>query len=215
MTFTEKLNTCREEFEKMPGVTVIHEVDGFKPVYMTSNGLELLGLTLEELIAIKEDYKLLFFNKDFIVEFLNSLEGMIAREGIHQTFSFFHQVKISGKFKWYAASLMVFQIDHTFSPTHIITYAIPLEDFHWITKAERLLEETNFARENLDRFTTLSKRELQVLSLAAYGNKTNEMADSLNITANTVNSHLKSIKKKLGCKSSFELSEFARAYDLL
>ncbi|WP_324721065.1 helix-turn-helix transcriptional regulator [Salinimicrobium sp. HB62] len=215
MNFIEELDTCREEFEKMPGVTVIHELDGFKPLFMTSNGLDLLGLTLEELIAIKEDYQLLFFNQDFMGDYLKSLRSLIEREGIHETFSFFHQVKIEGKFRWYAASLKVFKVDHNFSPTHTITYAVPLEDFHWITKAERLLEETNFGRDKLEKFTTLSKRELQVLALAAKGNRTAEMASSLKISADTVNSHLKSIRKKLDCKSSFELTEYARAYDLL
>ena len=215
VTAEEKIEAYREEFEKMPGVTVIHELDGFKPVFMTSNGLALLGLTLDELVAIKEDYQLLFFNQDFMGDYVSSLRSLIEREGIHETFSFFHQVKIHGEFRWYAASLKVFQIDRNFSPTHTITYAVPLEDFQWVTKAERLLDETNFARENLDKFTALTKRELQVLALAAQGIKTTEMADSLKISADTVNSHLKSIKKKLDCKTSFELTEYARAYDLL
>ncbi|MHA6281023.1 helix-turn-helix transcriptional regulator [Salinimicrobium sp. CAU 1759] len=215
MNFKEKISTYREEFEKMPGVTVIHELDGFKPIFMTSNGLELLGLTLEELIAVKENYQLLFFNQDFIGDYVSSLRSLIEREGIHETFSFFHQVKIQGEFRWYSASLKVFQIDNNFTPTHTITYAVPLEDFHWITKAERLLDESNFARENLDKFTSLSTRELQILALAAQGNRTSEMADTLKISADTINSHLKSIRKKLNCKSSFELTEFARAYDLL
>ena len=61
MTVEEKISTFSEEFEKLPGITVINEIEGFKPLFMTSNGLELLGLTLNELIATKENYQNLFF----------------------------------------------------------------------------------------------------------------------------------------------------------
>ncbi len=216
MTFEEKLHTYSQEFEKMPGVTVIHDLDGFKPVYMTKNGLDLLGLSLEELISIKEDYQKLFFNRDFMEDFLQELRSMIFKEGHDETFTFFHQVKIKGEFHWYAASIKVFEADDKQTPTHTITYALPIEDFDWTVKrAQKVLEETEFARKNIEKFSSLSKRELQVLSLAGRGNKIPEIAKDLNVSYDTVNSHLKSIKRKLKSRSSFDLIEYAMAYDLL
>ncbi|NJY62712.1 helix-turn-helix transcriptional regulator [Salinimicrobium sp. CDJ15-81-2] len=216
MTFTEKLYTYREEFEKMPGVIVIHEFEGFKPVFMTSNGLQLLGLSLEELIAIKEDYQKLFFNRDFMGDYLQNLKSMIARDGISETYTVFHQVMIEEQFHWYAGSLKVFHADSELRPTHTITHAVPLEDYNWTMKrAQGLLEETEFARKNLKKFSGLSSREKEVLAHTVPGLKTAEIAKKLGVSAETISSHLKSIKRKLDTNSSFELAEFARAFDLL
>lgn len=216
MTLKEKIFTYSKEFQKLPGVTVIHDMNGFKPLFMTSNGLELLGLTIDELIAIKEDYQHLFFNGDFMGNYLRELRSMIEKDGSNETYTFFHQVKLKEEFHWYAASIKVFHTAPDLRPTHTITYAVPLEDFEWTMKrAQRLMEETDFARKNLPKYAKLSRREKEVLALAGGGIRTNEMAETLNVSSDTVTSHLKSVRKKLEVQNSFELQEYARAYDLL
>ena len=216
MTAEEKIERYSDEFEKMPGVVVIHEFEGFKPKFMTSNGLQLLGLSLQELIAIKEDYQKLFLNRDFMGDYLEKLKLMLDRDGNSKTYTFFHQVLIEEQFQWYAGSLKVFHTDDELRPTHTITHAIPLEDYSWTMKrAQGLLDETAFARQNMQKYSTLSPREKEVLAHTALGLKTAQIAEILGISAETISSHLKSIKRKLNTNSSFELTEFARAFDLL
>lgn len=216
MTIEEKIHNHTEAFEMMPGITVIHEIQGFKPLYMTSKGLKLLGLSLEELIAIKEDYQRLFFNRNFMDEYLVKLKSMIYKGERSETFTFFHQVMIAEKFEWYAATLKVFHTNKHLHPTHTITYAVPLEKFSWTQRrAERLLEETEFAGINLQKFSNLSHREKEVMTLAAKGKRTALIAENLGVTSETVNSHLKNIKRKLEIKSSYEITEYALAFDLL
>jgi DNA-binding CsgD family transcriptional regulator len=77
------------------------------------------------------------------------------------------------------------------------------------------MEETDFARKNLEKYGKLTPREIETLGLAGKGMRTNEMAERLNISSDTVNSHLKSLRKKLEVANSFELQEYARAYDLM
>lgn len=216
MTAIEKIRTYADEFEKMPGVTVIHDIEGFKPLFMTSNGLKLLGISMEELIAIKEDYQELFFNRNFMGDYLEQLKAMFERDGITETYTFFHEVKIREEFRWYSASIKVFHASKNFEPTHTITYAVPLEDYHWtIKRAQRLLEETEFARKHLEKFSSLSSREKEVLALIAKGKTVGEITDTLKISPNTVNSHLKTIKRKLKATTSYDLREFALAFDLV
>lgn len=57
--------------------------------------------------------------------------------------------------------------------------------------------------------TKLSKRELEILTLVAKGNTTNEIAQKLFISVHTVNSHRKNMLKKLGLKSPIELVTYA------
>lgn len=215
MTLQEKIKAFAPQLDKMPGVTVVHEIEGFKPVFMTSNGLELLGLRMEELIAIGEDYKHLFFNDDFMPEYLEKLTGMMTEDNSEEVYSFLHQVEIEGKYEWYLASIKVFHVEDG-SPTHTITTALPVEDFKRTTKkAERLLAEQKFLTKNMTKFESLSGREIQVLQRVALGKSTSEIAEELNISNNTVNTHRKTLKQKLKISSNYEFSEYALSFDLI
>jgi DNA-binding NarL/FixJ family response regulator len=55
----------------------------------------------------------------------------------------------------------------------------------------------------------LSSREFEVLQLIAKGHKTAEIADQLNLSVHTINSHRKNILKKLNLKSPTELIVYA------
>jgi len=49
---------------------------------------------------------------------------------------------------------------------------------------------------------TLTKRQVQVLGLIASGYRTKEIAYELNLKPETVNMHLRAIRKKLGAKTN-------------
>jgi len=55
----------------------------------------------------------------------------------------------------------------------------------------------------------LSPREFEVLQLITKGKKTVDIADQLNISIHTINSHRKNILKKLNLKSPAELIVYA------
>ena len=57
--------------------------------------------------------------------------------------------------------------------------------------------------------TDLSPREYEVLKLITKGRKTTEIADMLNVSVHTINSHRKNILKKLKLKSPAELIVYA------
>jgi len=61
----------------------------------------------------------------------------------------------------------------------------------------------------------LSQREIEVLRLVAAGKINKEIADTLNISINTVQSHRKNITAKLGIKSVSGLSFYAMMNGLL
>ncbi|REE00435.1 response regulator transcription factor [Marinoscillum furvescens] len=57
--------------------------------------------------------------------------------------------------------------------------------------------------------TDLSPREYEVLQLITKGHKTAQIADELNVSVHTINSHRKNILKKLNLKSPTELIVYA------
>lgn len=218
MTLREKIELFRSQAEFMPGVVVIHELRDFRPVYMSSKGLELLGITMEELLETGKDYTRIFLNPEFMDDFIEKLKMLLKKNDPEQTYSFFHQVKVKERedWVWYISSSCLFHQDKTGHPTHTITTAYSIEEMKPLPKkAERLLAETIFVRKNLKKFSDLSQRSREVLKLVALGKSSAEIGDQLNISVNTVNSHRKTVKDKLGISSPYEFAEYALAYDII
>ena len=60
-----------------------------------------------------------------------------------------------------------------------------------------------------DLIERLSDRELEVFTLFGRGRSTRQVADSLNLSVKTVDSHRQRIKKKLGLQTATQLDQFA------
>ncbi len=60
-----------------------------------------------------------------------------------------------------------------------------------------------------DRTERLSNRELEILGLLGRGKTTRQVAESMNLSVKTVDSHRQRIKKKLGLQTSAQLTQFA------
>lgn len=78
---------------------------------------------------------------------------------------------------------------------------------------KQLLYE-NAKLKNELRISRLSEREREVLKLIAQGNTSKKIADLLNISKLTVDTHRKNIQQKLGVSNMVELIKVAMTFDL-
>lgn len=218
MDIQEKIAQFAPIAEQMPGVVVIHKIKGFAPVYMSSNGLQLLGISLEELIEIGEDYQKKILNEEFMSDFLDFLQKSISEKKDGDTYNFFHQVQFQedDPYRWYVSSLKVFHTDEAGNPSHTITIAFPLGELEQIpVKAERMLSEILFHKRNRKKFLSLGNRAKEVLRLVALGKSSAEIAEELHVTINTVNTHKRLVKQKLKINSAYQFTKYARSFDLI
>ncbi len=101
-------------------------------------------------------------------------------------------------------------------PLLVITVSLPVDPLHHVSnKVTRLLEENVFLRNHYTQFATLSEREREVLKLLALSHSAPEIAEALFISFHTVESHKKNIRKKLDISSAYDLTMYARAFDLI
>lgn len=219
-TFEQKLNIFSECAELMPGVVIVHELaeKDFKTVFMSARGLDQLGVTLEELSNMGSKYHERFFNNEDMEDFMVKLRKLIQKKDPKETFTFFQQVKFKDRqeWVWHIGSIRIFQQALDGTPTHLVTVSFPVDRMkHIENKAERLLKENMFFKENLNKFLSLGKRAKEVLRLVALGKSSADIAEELHISIDTVHTHRKNIKKKLKISTSFEFTEYARAYDLI
>jgi len=213
-----KIRSFIPSAEAMPAVIIIQQLEPFESIYMNENGLKGLGLTLEELRKIGNDYLQNFFNLDDAEDFLIKLKNMLDSRETNESFTFLQQVKLkeSPDWVWHIGSTRIFFQDAEGKPTHLLTTAIPIDELkHIPNKARRLLAESEFLRSNISKFLQLTNREREILRLVAVGKSSLQISNQLYISTETVNTHRKNIKSKLGISTIFDFTQYAQAYDLM
>ncbi len=165
-----------------------------------------------------EEYYRRYFNPEDTRDYVPKVFGLIERNNDEENVAYFQQVKFMNDpdWHWHMSSTKVLLRDEYGKPLLIITVSFPIDPKHHLsTKAERLLQENNFLRNNFDLYATLSLREREILRLFALGKSAVDTASELYISTNTVETHRKNIKQKLKTTSYFELCQYARVFDLI
>ncbi len=206
-------------FEELPCVVIIHDLATGSVVYMSQRGVNLLGTSMAEIASMPhEEYHNKYFNSDDAKDYAPKILGLLERNNDEEMITHFQQVRFAGsdEWHWHLSSAKVFHRDDDGKARLVLSLAIPVDAMHHMTaKAERLLQENNFLRENLKRFSTLTPREKEILALTALGKTAAEVAAHLFISPATAETHRRNINNKLQINSSFDLQQYARAFDLI
>lgn len=214
-----KINEIKRTAEDYPGAVVVQNIQELRILYMSDFALKGIGITMEEVRNMTfEEYHAAFFNPEDAEEYTPKIVAMLGRRNPYETISFFQQVRTgqNGDWEWYLTSMKVIMNDDAGNPLLTLSFAIRIDPQNHITKkVNRLLEENNFLRNHLETFSSLGKREKEVLRLLAMGRSNPEIARELFISEMTVRTHRKNINKKLNLKSAFDLQQYARAFDLI
>lgn len=215
----ECVKQIAETADKYPGVIIIHDLRDWSVMWMSEMGLAQLGVSVNELREItSEEYHARHFNPEDAKEYVPKLLGLLERNNNNEVVTYFQQVRINEKadWTWHMSSTKILLRDDAGKPLLTITMSFAIDAMHHMTtKASRLLEENNFLRKNFTLYTKLSQRERDVLRYMAMGKSALETAAELFISVNTVETHRKNIRQKLNASSFFELTQYARAFDLI
>ena len=202
-----------------PGVVLINRISDGSVAWMSERGCKTLNCCLDEITNLTADeYHSRYFNGEDAKDYLPKLIGFFERNIDDEICTFFQQVRFSktGGWNWHMTSIKILLRDEENRPILGITMSMPIDAMHHMAaKAERLLEENNFLRKNLHKFSLLSEREREILGLLALGKSASETSKILFIAQSTVETHRKNIKQKLGTSSYYELCEYGRAFDLV
>lgn len=214
-----KLNALKALDAALPVVVIVMNVQKSCVEYMSSRGCRELGTTLEALQEMGAAYYDNFFNPTDVADYLPKIIAMLeAPAEVNMVVTFFQQVRMAASrdWAWHLGTSRVFMRDADGQPTHVITCATPIDPLHHVTsKVNRLLEENNFLRRNQHIFASLTKREKEILRLLALGFSAVEIAEKTGISEKTAVTHRRNIKAKIGAQSSYDLTSFAQAFDLI
>lgn len=202
----------------LPTVAIVLNGDCRRVLYMSTRGLTQLHITLPELTAMGEEYYARFFNPDEAHEYVPKIVDLLHCNDLNYTVSFFQQVRTGpqGAFELHLSTVRVLAQGQNGQPLLTLCLSAAIDkDSHLSAKVQRLLDENAFLRANTSRFAGLTSRERQVLAGISRGQSSGEIAETLYISAQTVDTHRRNLRHKLETTSSFELGQYARAFDLI
>lgn len=204
--------------DKLPGVVIIHDLKALSVVWMSRNGLKVLGTTAGEIEGMSsEEYFRRYFNEEDARDYVPKILGLMLRNNDEEVVTVFQQVRFhDNTWHWHMSSVRILMRDEGGQPWLSISISLPVDAMHHMTaKAARLVEENNFLRKNFDLYARLSNREREVLRLLALGKSATDTAEELCISLHTVETHRRNIKQKLDTGAYFDLCQYARAFDLV
>lgn len=214
----EKILRIQEVEKDIPGVLIVHNLADDSIVYLSERGRKYLQVTLDEIRMPHFDYHNRFFNPEDAADYAPKILGMVQRNADDEMVTFFQQVRSTPRepWRWFSSSTKILLRDAENKPLLALTIALPIDEKHYFSpKIERLMQENEFLRKNQQAFTALSKREKEVLRLLAAGHNSTEIAETLYISEATVKTHRKNIRSKLGAESTYDLLQFAQAFNLV
>ena len=204
--------------DQYPSVVIIHHVPTQTVRYMSPWGLELLDTTLEALRALGPAYSVTHFNSAESEQYTEKAFRLVMEEAEPKVHTLYQQVRTNERKEWsmYLTAFRRLLSNAQGEPLLLIALAVPLHpDNHFAAKVQRLIDENDFLRQHRARFATLTARERQVLSHLARGLSSAEVAAACAISAQTADTHRRNIRRKLGQLTSYELGQYARAFDLI
>ena len=204
--------------DEYPGTVIILSGDARRVLHMSARGLHELDATLPELTAMGEEYYARYFNPDEAHEYVPKVVDLLERNDLNYTVTFFQQVRTgpAREFVWHLSTARLLAQNDAGQPLLIICFSAPIDPKSHITaKVQRLLDENTFLRENSATFASLTTREREVLGCLALGHSSPEIAAAFCISAQTADTHRRNIRQKLGAASSFDLGQYARAFNLI
>jgi DNA-binding CsgD family transcriptional regulator len=216
--FETSLNRLKAIEEDIPAVVTIHSIESAELIYMSERGRKILGTTLEELATLGIDYYTRYFNPEDAKDYVPKIMGLLERNNNDEMVSYFQQVRTSAEaaWNWYSSCTKIFLRNEYGNPLLTITTSIPIDPVHFVSaKVERLLDENTFLQKHKNIFASLSKRELEILRRMALGQNSIEIAKELYISEATAKTHRRNIRKKINAESSYDITRFAQAFNII
>lgn len=187
--------------------------------YMNNWGCEHLGSSMEEVNALGLAYYDRYFVKEEHALVFQGVAHYLLQGDFDKQYNFFQRVKLYGNagYTWFYTVCKSVQLKTTSGPAQkLVLLSSPVSGMDALVgRVRKALDEDSYIRRNYRRFSTLTKREKQIITLLANGKSTNEISEQCFISSHTVSTHRKNIIKKIECKSFAELLRFAMAFDLV
>jgi len=221
-TLSQKINSgecaVEEIGDYLPGNLLVTDLSLNAVTYMNRRGCDILMHSLDELQTMGPDYFQRFFVREESEAIVSGYVSLQQQQDPSRVFSFTHRVKPNGAstYNWYFGTAKLLYTPGEENSHKILLMVNDVNSLGAIAqKINNMLEESDWVKKNFKRFSLLTKKEKDIITLLASGLSTKQIAETLCISRLTVNTHRRNITKKLELKSFALLYRFAVAFGLI
>ncbi|UZR96946.1 response regulator transcription factor [Chondrinema litorale] len=198
--------------EYMPYPITINKVDSLDLVYMNHMSISGFGNEIADTILSKGFGKLIeISDKQVLNRMLFLIKNYKQENDRNSVLTYLQRLKLGGEMSWLLSNKIFYGDGKLY-----FNFFYSLNDLGKPGKVlEDILGEAYVNRNGWELFSSLSKREKEIMQLFARGLNNKEIGDKLFISKLTVDTHRKNIFNKLKIKSFNELFKLAQAFYLI
>ena len=165
-----------------------------------------VGLSAEKIIEQGEAAAKRFLTSEDFQEIVSEAIEFAYQNPNEPWHGMFRVKHTNGNIRWIYATSVVFEKDEKGIPQKTIVTAMDITDhLHTNESLGKVLKETR-QRRHKKVLKSLTKREVEIIRLLAEGMSTKGIAEHLNRSFHTIETHRGNIKHKLGCKNVAEIA---------
>ena len=197
---------------QLPGYVHLNRLDNFNLIYADRKIEALLGISHAEMASMGEDFFKIYVHPQCYETTIPRLIEFGKSNDHNKVIGHCEKIRKNrgSEYKNYLGFTRILKQYQCF-----LTISYPLTDCEFFLDTFDFLEDENdFLKNNYKRFSKLTRREIEILTLIGEGKKRRFIAEQLNISLNTFDNHRKHIREKLNVSSSADLFRYIQAFKL-
>ncbi|GAB3930846.1 response regulator transcription factor [Mucilaginibacter myungsuensis] len=213
-SFANTMGMLKAVADILPGVLLVNDMGKLENTYMNQTGLQHLRRTQEELTGMGAEY---FSEEIFCADEMAWIAGRFAdiaqRDDKSEVVAFYQKVRPNSTHDWSHFQLSGKLMEN--HPGHVVLMSVATDQANYtLNRINKALDTEPIDIPLFQRFSTLTKREKQVLGLIAKGHTNVYISEALFLAQYTVETHRRNINKKLATKNIRELIRVAERFGL-
>lgn len=198
----------------LPGVVLVNNVLANRNVYMNKVGCNFLRREKEELYQMGLQYfGATFFHVPEMQWIAQTFRALVQQKEESKTVCFYQKVRSNHQTPWIYYHLSGKLMEN--NPGCCIYMGTPsTQDNYMLNRINKVIDVEVPDTVMYARFSSLTKREKEILSLVSKGCTSKQISDILFLSTLTVEVHRKNLRKKLESRSLSDMITFARYFDL-
>jgi DNA-binding CsgD family transcriptional regulator len=205
-----------ELYHSLPAdILHINDKETFALKYVDPSTLKMIGVRPEELIEKGGELIAQRVKPESFERNLPILQEFVARGNPHEIGVIFQEINTGSlekkEYEWFVSFMKLSEV-----ADGIITLEFKVDFLEqYQKKFMKVIEWDEFVHKNMEKFQSLSQREVEILSNVGLGKSSQEISEELHISKLTVDTHRKNLMQKLDVKRFPDLIRFAEAFDLV
>jgi DNA-binding CsgD family transcriptional regulator len=206
----QTLDLLKQLAGKCVFATMIKEVDSNLIIYMNTPALDYFGLAAHFIDRYGISFAKEILHPDFFHLFPVELDFFSDKNNYDTTYEYIYNLKTAKGYSWTYVCSQIAVISLNGNPKYILSIACDVNSIlnNDMSTNKYISQIEGFTNLELERYKTLSKRELNILRMISMEMTSEEIAQELFLSKSTVDSHRKSILKKLNIKSALGMAKY-------